>query len=60
MTFTCIECEDHYEPDLDGDAEERMCFECLDGPEDEPTDDELSKIETELTDLEDDWEYEYE
>jgi hypothetical protein len=48
MTFTCIECEDHYEPDINGDAEERMCFECLDGPEDEPTDEELTEIENEI------------
>ena len=45
MKFTCSECENHYTPDVDGDAEERMCFECLDG---EPSDDELLSIEKEL------------
>ena len=29
--FTCIECENHYTPDIDGDAEERTCYNCLDG-----------------------------
>tara|TARA_Y100000401_G_scaffold108795_1_gene104381 strand:- start:169 stop:273 length:105 start_codon:yes stop_codon:yes gene_type:complete len=28
--FTCCQCECHYTPDVSGDAEERMCFECLD------------------------------
>ena len=31
MKFTCIECENHYTPDVDGDAEERTCYNCLDG-----------------------------
>ena len=33
---------------MSGDTEERMCFECLDGPEDEPTDEELTEIENEI------------
>ena len=45
MKFTCCECEHKYTPDVTGDAEERMCFECLDG---EPSDDELLSIEKEL------------
>ena len=28
--WTCIECENEYTHEIDGDAEERMCFECLD------------------------------
>ena len=28
--WTCCQCEHKYEPDVSGDAEERMCFECLD------------------------------
>ena len=32
--WTCIECEFEYTADVDGDAEERMCFKCL-YPEDE-------------------------
>ena len=27
--WTCIECENEYTDEIDGDAEERMCFECL-------------------------------
>ena len=27
--FTCIECENHYTPNVDGDADERMCDNCL-------------------------------
>ena len=29
MEFTCIECEDKYIPNVNGDAEERMCHHCL-------------------------------
>ena len=29
MKFTCIDCEFHFCPEIDGDAEERMCYECL-------------------------------
>lgn len=28
MKFTCIECENHYTPNVDGDAEERTCYNC--------------------------------
>ena len=31
MMFTCIECEKKYTPDIDGNAEERTCYDCLDG-----------------------------
>ena len=27
--FTCIECEDKYIPDVNGDAEERLCYHCM-------------------------------
>lgn len=27
--WTCCQCEHKYKPDICGDAEERMCFECL-------------------------------
>ena len=27
--FTCIECGDKYDPDVNGDAEERLCHHCL-------------------------------
>ena len=33
--FTCCECEHKYTPDVTGDAEERMCFECLDEGEEQ-------------------------
>ncbi len=29
MRFTCIDCEFPYWNDIDGDGEERMCYECL-------------------------------
>ena len=35
MKWTCIECEFEYIADIDGDAEERMCYNCLDGVKDE-------------------------
>ena len=28
--WTCCECEHKYTPDISGDAEERMCYNCLD------------------------------
>ena len=28
--WTCCQCEHKYKPNISGDAEERMCFECLD------------------------------
>ena len=31
MKWTCCKCEDKYTADVDGDAEERMCYNCLDG-----------------------------
>ena len=27
--FTCTECENSYTPDIDGDAEERICYSCM-------------------------------
>ena len=45
LTFVCCDCEEDYEPDFTGDAEERMCYNCLDG---EPSDEELLSIEKEL------------
>ena len=30
ITFTCCECEHHYEDGITGDSDERMCYECLD------------------------------
>ena len=29
MIFTCCECEHHYEDGVTGDADERMCYACL-------------------------------
>ena len=31
MKWTCCKCEHKYTADVDGDAEERMCYNCLDG-----------------------------
>jgi len=31
--WTCIECENEYTDGIDGDAEERMCYKCLDEAE---------------------------
>ncbi len=33
--FTCIECENKYSPDVDGSAEERTCYECINKEEGE-------------------------
>ena len=27
--FTCIECKDNYIPNINGDAEERLCHHCM-------------------------------
>ena len=35
MTFTCCECEHHYEGGVTGDTDERMCYECLDNEEED-------------------------
>ena len=35
MTFTCCECEHHYEDGVSGDTDERMCYECLDNEEED-------------------------
>ena len=32
--FTCIECEHHFDS-MTGDLDERMCYDCMDGEEDE-------------------------
>ncbi len=29
MRFMCIDCEFHFWDEVDGDGEERMCYECL-------------------------------
>ncbi len=29
MEWTCIECEFPYRDNVQGDAEERMCYKCL-------------------------------
>ena len=29
MKWTCCKCEHKYTADIDGDAEERMCYDCL-------------------------------
>ena len=29
IEWTCLECENKYTNGIDGDAEERMCFKCL-------------------------------
>ena len=34
IMFTCIECKEHYAPDIDGDSEERTCCNCLNGVRD--------------------------
>ena len=31
MEWTCCKCEHKYEDGISGDAEERLCFSCLDG-----------------------------
>ena len=33
--FTCCQCEFHYTPDVTGDGEERMSYNCLDEEEGE-------------------------
>jgi len=35
MKWTCCKCEHKYTADVDGDAEERMCYNCLDGGKEE-------------------------
>ena len=30
IEWTCIQCENEYTDEIDGDAEERMCDKCLD------------------------------
>ena len=30
MEFTCCKCEDKYVADISGDADERLCYICLD------------------------------
>ena len=35
MKRTCCKCEHKYEHEVTGDAEERMCFSCLDGVKEE-------------------------
>ena len=35
MKWTCCKCEHKYEHEVTGDAEERMCFSCLDGVKEE-------------------------
>ena len=35
MKWTCCKCEHKYTADVDGDAEERMCYNCLDGVKEE-------------------------
>ena len=29
MKWTCCKCEHKYTADVDGDAKERMCFDCI-------------------------------
>ena len=41
ILFTCIECGWKYNPDIDGDVDERMCFECLDNQDREENNEEL-------------------